>query len=1402
MHRRDKYKWSCRRCTLPNSCERSTCEACGNDSPIIPLLPKPSWSTQAQYGQLAFHLDEPGFETGLGGKVRQIVNALNVEHGSYLGLKIELSILEQGGNGHGRVLSRQTHDIPKSGRLILPTELSAGRVSAKYMFGRKGPLKSGPESKPDSFVMPSPIKNFKVGFDAARCEVFLSWTGQADLEICRGIGNNGNMHWRPIGAIEKDNHFCDPSAPRFEKIHYRLVCNRSGRILAHKSIQTLGPPKKPTHLEAIIDRNAVILKTGFSGKPLTTRAEWVLQFEDDEVETITFKPARVVQTVWRPHRFGRVKVALIQWHKSVKRQLTVGELNIGHEESSVQVVPGPRCLLITGTKTNFCRSISLSLLRAGGEVAKRLFREDEFKTLFDELDEDTQYQIIITESFFSKEKNLSKVRVLSMNTLPRAEPITDFAWHADPWRLTWTPIFNANLMIRQLGLPNQTQSMSGYEVVNAESGYLNLSGLFDPPALIEAYVNQYGQVVGPVNLFCMPGHSASISENWPRELDDVQLEIQYSSDFYGGKLEIKEASNRNAALFDFSAPITIQRQVRPWTLVELETTRIWKGLRSEPVITRHLVGAAKLCRFFNIEWPNPADPVLIFDPPERISACHPRMLVEDGTQTMEIDDAPFKLSLKSFSESERHRALIISLTLDAISGPITLNHYKLILFRGPEARAVQSSRRWTGLIWRPQAPLTTQPTFLEYNAEGTQFYTATLPPERRSHVLGPVPDNLTSVQARILPARPTPDVFIGPAEVNLDRQIKFSNLNISHYDRSTGEMTLKGDFDSLPPGGELLFFGRGEDQTWYPIKRTISPGRCILKLHNGWRTIKLVSQVGETNQILDEYYVPSEFGEYAALKRLANETWMVKFSPSSVVRKLSFLNDASQEQTIKAGQRAIYFETPLEWAGSDLKLIFQDDQMVIVPFHTSDLEESFFDHLEYESNGGAPAFVLHCLPYFFVGFDSQKLGIELVLENQETMTYWVHAGRKVRLPAPIKPPPRIKVRVWRNIPESGMALAHEATLKVYRRPTINKIQLLDQLNTAKLEGVAHDHTGEIEGWAFEPSGGENKISRLQVQFDKSGRFAIIDSAFRARLCPTYKIIHKTCGTRLVTKGSISVNDHPKTTELIIGNILEKIRKTDCWGCSWPDLSRLKRSQVDMTHDTAAKVEEGLKSIRKEERLWGLNPLEIETSRRSKRWLWLYRVLLLLGAMHVGLGPPWITVYGGIMAIILLALLIKSLSGRSCFGGFWCFKPESGTPRMPHPPGFLKSFAANLRAIIGQKPNKMGLYPVETLPIPLQVKVFLTEPSCPNDKSRPNLMVGNRVVMIGTLNPLVFTTKTSSWLLNQVEDVWEASPVNNSDEKIILQPDCPVEIDGTPVTVISGSHETPPRWVKFTLCPDS
>jgi hypothetical protein len=99
MHRRDKYKWSCRRCTLPNSCERSTCEACGNDSPIIPLLPKPSWSTQAQYGQLAFHLDEPGFETGLGGKVRQIVNALNVEHGSYLGLKIELSILEQGGMG-------------------------------------------------------------------------------------------------------------------------------------------------------------------------------------------------------------------------------------------------------------------------------------------------------------------------------------------------------------------------------------------------------------------------------------------------------------------------------------------------------------------------------------------------------------------------------------------------------------------------------------------------------------------------------------------------------------------------------------------------------------------------------------------------------------------------------------------------------------------------------------------------------------------------------------------------------------------------------------------------------------------------------------------------------------------------------------------------------------------------------------------------------------------------------------------------------------------------------------------------------------------------------------------------------------------------------------------------------
>ena len=1270
MHRRARYTWSCRRCTLPNSCERSTCEACGNDSPIIPLLPKPSWRTQAKYGQLAFHLDKPGFETGRGGKVQQILNALNIEHGSYLGLKIEFSFLEHGGNGHGRVLSRQLHDIPKSGRLILPTELSAGRVSAKYVFGRPGPLRSGPESKPDSFVMPNPIKNFKVGFDGARCEVFLSWAGQADLEIRRGEGDNGNMRWRPIGAIEKDNRFRDPSAPRFEKIHYQLVCNRSGRILAHKSVQTLGPPKKPTHLEAILDRNAVILKTGFSGKPLTTRAEWVLQFEDDEVETITFKPARVVQTVWRPHRFGRVKVALVQWHKSVKRQLTIDELNIGHEESSVQVVPGPRCLLITGTKSNFCRSISLSLLRAKGEVARRLFREDEFKTLFDELDEDTQYRLIITESFFSKEKNVVKERVLSMNTLPKAEPLKDFAWHADPWRLTWTPISNANLMIRQIGLPNQTESMSGYEVVNAESGYLNLSGLFDPPALIEAYVNQYGQVVGPANLFCMPGHSTSISENWPRELDDVQLEIKYSSDFYGGKLEIKEASNRNAALFDFAAPKTIQRQVPPWTLVEFETARIWKGLRSEPVITRHLVGAAKLCRFFTIEWPNPADPVLIFDPPEPISACHPRMLVEDGTQTVEIDDAPFKLSLKSFSQDERHRELIISLTIDAISGPITLNHYKLILFRGPEARAVQSSRRWTGLIWWPQAPLTTQPTFLEYHAAGTQFYTATLPPKRRSHVLGPVPDNLTGLQARILPARPTTDVFIGPAEVNLDRQIKSPDLNIGHYDRSTGEMTLKGDFDSLPPGGELLFFGRGEDQSWYPIKRTNSPGRCILKLHNGWRTIKLVSQVGETTQILDEHHVPSEFGEGAAIKLLANETWMVIFSPSNVDRKLSFLNDASQEQTIKAGQRAIYFETPLEWAGSDLKLILQDDQMVIVPFHTSDSEESFVDHVEYESNGGAPAFVLHCRPNLFAGFDFQKLGIELVLENQETMTYWVHAARKVRLPAPIKPPPKIKVRVWRKTPDSGMALAREATLKVYRQPTIKNIQLLDEFNTAKLEGVAHDHTGEIEGWAFESSGGESKISRLQVQFDKAGRFAIIDPVFRARLCPTYKIIHKTCGTRLVTRGSISVNDHPKTTKLIIGNILEKIRKTDCWGCSWPDLSRLKRSQVDMTHDTAVKVEEGLKSIRKEERLWGLNPLELETSRRSKRWLWFYRVLLLLGAMHLGFGPSWITVYGGIMAIVLLTLLTKSLSGKSCFGGFWCSKPESGTPRMPQPPDSL------------------------------------------------------------------------------------------------------------------------------------
>ena len=74
-------------------------------------------------------------------------------------------------------------------------------------------------------------------------------------------------------------------------------------------------------------------------------------------------------------------------------------------------------------------------------------------------------------------------------------------------------------------------------------------------------------------------------------------------------------------------------------------------------------------------------------------------------------------------------------------------------------------------------------------------------------------------------------------------------------------------------------------------------------------------------------------------------------------------------------------------------------------------------------------------------------------------------------------------------------------------------------------------------------------------------------------------------------------------------------------------------------------------------------------------------------------------------------------------------------------------------------------------------------------------------MIGTLNPLVFTTRTSSWLLSQVEDVWEVNPVGNSNEKIILQPDCPVEIDGTPVTVISGSHEKPPQWVTFELRPD-
>jgi len=1382
-------KWCCRKCSFENTHKRSTCEACGGDNPFVLNIPVPSWRVEAEYGQLLLHVEEPQIESTPPLYCHSVIKSLRSTYGKFLGLKLKIVLRGNGRNGDGKVFFRKSLSIPKTGPVIVPTELQAGLISAGYIFNHVGPSRTGPVSKPESFTMPNPIEDFKIYFDGERCGVELSWSGETDLEIKRALWHYGHLRWRSLARVKDVGCFFDTSPPPFRKAHYRLVCPKTAIIFAEKAISTIGPPKKPDALSATIIRDKVVLESAFSGKPRTTRAEWVLRFEDGDSETIPITLSGETKNVWEPDRFGRMKIDLVQWHKTVKRVINAGQLEIILKASQVQLISGPRCLKVIGRQSVFCRSILLTLLKKDEKVDCREITDERFQYLIDDLEEETQYTLRIKDSFFKKERKITRERLLFAKTLPKPETLTELNWQVNPWQLTWKPLANAHLLVNEVGLKENNARLSGSQLVAADLGVLKLNGIIEPPAIIEVWVNQYGQVRGPTNLLCIPEHSVVINECLLSDGRSLQLDLHIFADVYGGKIEIRDTIKGETTLEDFNSEIILNRQVDPWCFVEFGSARLKNSIRSNPIITHHFSGSSDLIRFLAVEWVNPRAPILIFDPPKEVMAYQPRVVVIDGDRKIKTEVGSLRFPLDPFEREERHKQLTIQFILESPSGPVVLKPHELKIVMGPELVALRSGLRWAKLEWMPPEDLNSVLTTLEYKNEGKLIYQTELAFGQKRHVFGPISRSLNSLQAETLPVRSSKETFIGPSEADFDRNPMVPEVVFAN--ESVDELTLQISEEKWAAGGEVLVDAIAVNNRWIPVCRFTSPGVYKLQYHLKWLKLRFQWRRDELCWPLKEIKLPCAAENQISVNRIVKNVWLATVPINSQKRTINLGVGSTAEEVLDDEQSIFIFEGKPEWEDLFIDATNETDQIRIMPSPVTITPR--IDQIEYGIDSGNPVLDIYFNEFFLdeissKDFDTNCWGIELEFEENKTTTYWVDASRTVRLPASQNPIATLKIKIWLIKTDGAIISSSQVSIDVYHRPVVDDIRLSEHLYSLKIKGFTYAQVGELEAWAIETQEVDCKTSKLQVSLDSVGRFVIDDFEFKRRICPAYKIVHKVNGIRLITRHQLLASDNPKLPGRMTLNIIRKVYTIDLWGCEWLDINKAKNCRVVVPKESAEQILCEADALREEKMIWALEPLDERTFKKSMSWLCISRSVLLLSPLLIGLGLPGMAILAGLWLFLLVTLIDTARLKMSWFGGFWCYETARKNRRMPRLPRFLKVMSANLQTLLGLQPREIGLFPVKSVPAPLKFETAPCGQITTRKKSFTSITVGNAAMIVNPDNPNVFSTPSKSWLLEKCGAAWKVTSIDDAAHKVSLQPGTTFEFDGVKVTINSPEED--------------
>ena len=427
------------------------------------------------------------------------------------------------------------------------------------------------------------------------------------------------------------------------------------------------------------------------------------------------------------------------------------------------------------------------------------------------------------------------------------------------------------------------------------------------------------------------------------------------------------------------------------------------------------------------------------------------------------------------------------------------------------------------------------------------------------------------------------------------------------------------------------------------------------------------------------------------------------------------------------------------------------------------------------------------------------MGVELTFENQEVITYWVEAGRTIRLPASQIPPTKLKARVWLTKADGGMVPTRQVNLDIYCRPMIEKIHFSKDINILRLKGHTYGEVGELEAWAVETRSGDPKSSRLEVNRDLTGRFVIDDLDFGKRICPAYKVVHKVDGRRLLAVRHLVTSDNRKLPGRIITNIIKRLYIPNSGVRIWPNINRLKDCRVFMPKETAESIVHGVDVLRKKKLIWALEPLNERLLKKSKRWLKFSQSILLLATMSMWLGYSGIAICVVVWTTLLSFLVIISNYKKTLLGGYWCH--ESKQHRMPRLPRFLKAFSANLQILFGYQSEEIGLFPVKTVPVALKAEMEHWVPASKNGKAFNSVTVGASTIKDYQGGPIVFSTQTKTWMLTQNGSAWEVNSLSNDENTKYLQPNTPEEIDGIKVTIYPHDPLKHLDFIAISLRPD-